>query len=814
MTMNNNRILIIDDNPAIHKDFQKILGVESSSVESSAELFLGTSASTNSLPRYRLTSAFQGQEGAELLREAIENDDPFAMVFVDMRMPPGWDGLRTIKELWRIDDQVQIVICTAFCDHSWRDLQNELGKTDKLLILKKPFDSSEVSQLAVALTEKWRLQKELQMALQQAVIANEAKSDFVATMSHELRTPLNGILGMTQLLAGTELDARQRSFLEACQSSGESLLSVIGSILDFSKIEAGHLELDVAPTNLLNLIEGVIQSVGSCGANSKPHVDLICYVDPDIPESVIADAGKLRQLIFNLVGNSLKFTEHGNVSASARCKRVDDQKVLVEIKVEDSGIGISEDRLSQLFDAFSQVDTSAKRKYGGTGLGLYISQQLAKLMGGEILVESQLEVGSKFYFEIELDICNQQGVAQKFNIPPDIKVATAGLSSKAHSGILEMLNQIQIDCEPVYLMRTDDPVRDLSEFDFLIFDCSNDPAKIKSALAKIKLCPKKSDLKIIPLCNADQELTEEQRIGLGFEQPLLKPICQSRVYRAFSINRENEESCKDDSTSSNTLQLDERILLVEDNEINQLYAENLFDALGIEYETCCNGLEAVKHLKIDDNFDLIFMDCQMPVMDGFEAATKITQMSAQGEIRNIPIVALTANAVAGTRERCIESGMLNHVTKPFTIDHITSNIERFAAGKGEEFAMKDAFAKQAEPKSVALPLDYEEMIGRCANNAEVASSLLDKFRDSLPNYFAEIPNEIFHSDLPQIQSCSHRLKGTAATMAAKPIADCAGRLNIASKQNELDATRTIYRELEDEIQRFLNWCVPATSDVS
>jgi two-component system sensor histidine kinase/response regulator len=189
-------------------------------------------------------------------------------------------------------------------------------------------------------------------------------------------------------------------------------------------------------------------------------------------------------------------------------------------------------------------------------------------------------------------------------------------------------------------------------------------------------------------------------------------------------------------------------------------------------------------------------------------------MSAQGEIRNIPIVALTANAVAGTRERCIESGMLNHVTKPFTIDHITSNIERFAAGKGEEFAMKDAFAKQAEPKSVALPLDYEEMIGRCANNAEVASSLLDKFRDSLPNYFAEIPNEIFHSDLPQIQSCSHRLKGTAATMAAKPIADCAGRLNIASKQNELDATRTIYRELEDEIQRFLNWCVPATADIS
>ena len=213
MNFSNDRILIIDDNPAIHKDFQKILVGEKSRSDSHADLFLGKKAKTNEALSYNLTSAHQGQEGVDLLRAALEKNEPFALAFIDMRMPPGWDGLRTIQELWKLDDQLQVIICTAYSDHSWSEIQEALERTDNLLILKKPFDSSEVSQLAVALTEKWRLQRELREALKQAMVASDAKSKFVATVSHELRTPLNGILGMTQLLSTTELTHRQRCYL-------------------------------------------------------------------------------------------------------------------------------------------------------------------------------------------------------------------------------------------------------------------------------------------------------------------------------------------------------------------------------------------------------------------------------------------------------------------------------------------------------------------------------------------------------------------------------------------------------------------------
>ena len=350
----NNRILVVDDNPAIHSDFKKILTPKKNLDSSAVDLFLGTETTSEVQCNYELTSAFQGLHGVEAAAQAIENGEPFAMAFVDMRMPPGLDGLETIKRLWQFDKSIQIVICTAFSDISWQDLQNELGKTDSLLILKKPFDSAEVNQLAVALTEKWRLQKDLKSALQRALIASEAKSRFVATMSHELRTPLNGVLGMTRLLEATDLTDQQRSYLNACRTSGESLQNVIGNILDFSKIEAGKSCLDPTPTNLLDLLEGVAQSVAVDLMKSRPDVDLTCSVDPEVP-LISADEGKLQQLFFNLVGNAAKFTESGSIAISAHTKSATKDQTEIEFSIRDTGIGIAPNQLKTIFEPFKPV---------------------------------------------------------------------------------------------------------------------------------------------------------------------------------------------------------------------------------------------------------------------------------------------------------------------------------------------------------------------------------------------------------------------------------------------------------------------------
>ena len=675
-TFDNNRILIIDDNPAIHNDFNKILGAkDSSESDATADLFLGITAETTGGPEYSLSSAFQGQEGVELAKTAIDERSPFALAFVDMRMPPGWDGLKTIQELWKVDQDLQVVLCTAYSDHSWRDLQEALGRSEKLLILKKPFDSTEVSQLAVALSEKWRLQKELETALETALSANKAKSNFVATMSHELRTPLNGVLGMTRLLAETELTERQRSLLEACQTSGESLLHVIGSILDFSKIEAGRMELELEATSLMDLIEGVTQSIGS----AKRNVDLNCLIDPEIPAQVYADPAKLRQLIFNLAGNAVKFTNEGSISIAAKCVERTDDEVTVNFSVEDTGIGIPQEQLVSIFDTFSQVDNSATRNYDGAGLGLAICREFVRLMGGEITVRSEEGVGSLFQFALTFKTSNDV-VRKEWQIPAGLKIATVGVGEATHKMIAEMLQSYDAECQRVFCLRDDDPIPDLTPFDILLLNYNGDGASAELATNKIKSASRNQELKIVPVCNIGYQVPEESVCELGLQRALLKPVCQSRLCELLQSICGNEISDPVEPAAEVRIGLESnlkpKVLLVEDNEINQLFAENIFEMAGFEHEICCNGQEAIDRIAKNDDFDIILMDCQMPVMDGLEASRIINDWVAEERIKKIPIVALTANAVSNAKEECLDAGMVDYLTKPFDMDELFSVIDR------------------------------------------------------------------------------------------------------------------------------------------
>jgi signal transduction histidine kinase len=400
----NRRVLVIDDNRAIHEDFRKILQAKAGNEDfdqARAALF-GDSPISEALERFDLDCADQGQSALHMVQLARNESRPYAVAFVDMRMPPGWDGLETIEHLWEVDAEIQVVICTAYTDHSWDDIVRRLGHDDRLLILQKPFSSIEVSQAATALTRKWNLARQAEENLEAAKAASLAKSQFLSNMSHEIRTPMNGILGMSELLLQTPLSDKQRRFAETVRRSGTTLLDIINDILDYSDIEAGKLAVQSIPFNLCQVVEESIKHFS--GPVASKGLELACVLPDSLSARYEGDPVRVGQILRNLIGNAVKFTERGKIVVRVTVVEEFGGQATLRLDVKDTGIGIAPATQTNLFKPFTQADGSMTRMYGGTGLGLAIVKRLAEMMGGAVGVESKVGQGANFWCTIRLKI--------------------------------------------------------------------------------------------------------------------------------------------------------------------------------------------------------------------------------------------------------------------------------------------------------------------------------------------------------------------------------------------------------------------------
>ncbi len=718
----NRRVLVIDDNEAIHDDFRVILATQSpdtATLDEAEAAILGGVFGQVHQELFDVDSAFQGEEGLEKIQQALQDDRPYAMAFVDVRMPPGWDGIETIQRIWKEYPDLQVVICTAYSDYEWHEIVQKLGQTEKLLILKKPFEKEEVYQLAIAMTEKWYLTKqarlkhmelerivkqrtqqieeanlELTTALEDAEKADRAKSEFLANMSHEIRMPMSSVIGFSEVLAQEDLTEEQHKYVNLIWRSGKNLMRIINDILDFSKIEAGKLEMELVECAISQTLADVDEMLRPVAQDKGLEFKIL--QSGQLPATLYTDPERLRQCLVNLVSNAIKFTDNGHVHVRVSIEEYSANTPYIRFDVEDSGIGIKIEDREQIFESFTQADGSTRRKYGGTGLGLAITGHLARLLGGELDVRSEQESGSTFSLLVPAEHDSPQSVSSR--------------------------------------------------------------------------------------------IENRSRIA------------------GSNVKEENVEKC----------QLSGHVLIAEDVETNQILAKALLGRMGLDVTIAADGHEAVQKA-MSEEFDLIFMDIQMPGMDGFEATRELRRKGLK-----TPIIALTAHAMKGDDQKCFEAGCNDYLSKPFErlrlLEKVCQHLlERKSDPTVRGQSLASAVDQRTDPHSGPVRqepdegrenhnpdpkeiMNWERLIGRLGDE-ELILQVVPIFLKDNKERIGKLVEAVNAGDVETVKLYAHAIRGAGRNVGARSLADVAYDLERLSTGSDIETTTALLGTVRIELEK-------------